>query len=137
MDNNNISKEEKFHQSRIAFAVINGKLEFTIFDKRDHKQWLSDVFNITDDEFENIIRGYIKESGIYIYRSSKFCPVNMGELSTSVLKHIKMLCSVYVHTYDIPCYSGMKIGNAGEEWEPKMKLGKLDSIIKQRTNSFS
>lgn len=39
--------EIEFHNSRVAWAIINNRIYFTICE-RGHKEWLIDEFNITE-----------------------------------------------------------------------------------------
>lgn len=124
---------DNFHFSRIAFAVINGKFKFTMFDKRSHKEWLKETEGLTDAEYEKVIRGYMRDNQLVAYRSSRFETVDFSEIPVDSLKHLSILAMVYLNTGKIECYTGARPGKDGEVWEPIKYVGDLNTMLDYRT----
>lgn len=117
-----LSAEEKaFHRSRLMWAIVDDILYWTYSDL-GHKEWLTEVFSITDAQFELIKRGYIRKEtiddfevlNVVSYVGSEFRPVQLTELET---KRLMWLIDIE-YSYDkIEWYTGVKIGKPGEIWE--------------------
>lgn len=131
-----MSGTELFHISRIPFAVINNKLVFTMYEKRGHREWLKETYNIDNDDYEESIRGYMKDGQVFFYRTSKFDKVDLREVGMDVLKHIQILSMIYMNVYNPECFNGMHIGEPGTKWQPLEKLGNIQDIISQRFRSY-
>lgn len=114
------NKEELYHKSRIAFAELSQtKLVITEGDTRGHKQWLQEDYGVTDDKFEELVRGYIKDNRIVVYKGSDFRTANDEEVF-DVLHKLRLVEPKMVDTYEI--YSGVLVGEVGREWEPALKI---------------
>ena len=127
--NVNLSKEEQigvtnFHKSRIAFAVIpkeNSSYYLAINNRyaREHRVYLKEDFDITDEIFETLTRGYILPGKINFYVTSYFKPV-ARELITEAL--ITDLLSIAQDEFGVGEYNignGLVVGvPGGEEWPP-------------------
>lgn len=122
LSNEEIENEKKYHKSRIMFAFVNNKLEFAIDDERDHQHWLSDVFSIDPTEFETLIRGYIKDFTILLYKSSSFLPLNDEEITVKLKNSLFNLASINSVEGVYTVYTGVKIGKIGEVWPPIKEL---------------
>lgn len=127
---------ELFHRSRIPFAIINNKLVFTMYDKRGHKEWLSETYKISNEDYEDTIRGYMKDGQVFFYKTSKFIPVDLKEIGIDTLKHIQILSMVYMNVYNPECFNGMHVGEPGAKWEPLKNLGNIQDILSQRFRSY-
>lgn len=113
------TKAAEFHKSRIAFAILsNGEYVITKNDEREHIVWLREDYDISDEEFETLVRGYIKPGKIMFYKSSSFSPIKDERL---LLKYIEEYIGITVlQNFKEGIYSvsnGVKIGKIGEEWE--------------------
>lgn len=113
---------ERFHESRIAFALLNdGRCAINIKDKREHRIYLQEDFGIPFEEFENLIRGYIKPGRIVFYKTSGFHPIdNISEKILSIISE-KALELFGSGKYEI--WNGLKIDKFGKEWQPIQKHG--------------
>lgn len=132
-----MNNADTFHQTRIPFAIINHKLVYTMFDKRSHKEWLKQVYGVSEEEYENIIRGYMKDGQVFFYKTSNFEPVDMQQLGIDSLKHIQIISMVYMNKYNPKCFNGMHIGESGTQWEPIDLIGSIQEIIDQKVRCLS
>lgn len=112
--------EQDLHKSRLAFAVIADKCVFTLNDCRSHWEWLSQDYEVTKSDFENIVRSYVFNDNIYLYKGSDFVEIADSEIESSTLVEIVQQANIYnkwkYSRYIV--YSGMTEGNIGEVWKP-------------------
>lgn len=132
----NSTEIEKFHLSRIPFAIVKGKLVHTIFDKRSHKEWLSQVYGVSDSEYEDTIRGYMKDDCVYFYKSSNFEAINMKDIGIDSLNHIQILGMVYMNSFCMKCYNGLIPEGNETIYKPIKYIGTVDELLKQRYSSY-
>lgn len=124
----------KFHKSRIAFAVIEKDndyvLAMNINDPREHRVYLKEDFNVDDEMFETLVRGYIKPGKINIYVSSHFYKVPSERINDKLLND---LLEVALNEYGEGEYiigNGVNVGKPGEEWPPIEIIKKSDLRVK-------
>lgn len=120
---------DTFHRERFAFAWVDGILTFNENnnDGRDHEHWLKEDFGITEEQFENINRGYMKPTYIQLFKGSSFKPVDTSEISVS---DFKKLCEVHGSRYGtdkVEIRNGVKVGKVGEIWPPISVIGIFDT----------
>lgn len=123
-------KLDNFHDSRVVWAIYNGKMYFALSEK-GHKKWFMDKLNIPESEFENIKRGYIRRSNkdwdvlnVVAYRGSNFEQVELTDEETAKLLWMTDL----IHDCEkMRLYSGVKVGDVGEVWEPLTLIKSVDS----------
>lgn len=120
------SKEQKevgtFHKSRIAFAILSdGKCAVNIKDIREHRVYLQEDFGISFEEFENLVRGYIKPGRIVFYKTSGFYPID--NISEKILSIVSEKALEFFGSGKYEIWNGLKIGKFGEEWQPIQKHG--------------
>lgn len=112
-------KEKEFHKSRVAFAILhNGTYVITKNDEREHLVWLSEDYGISNEEFETIIRGYIKPGKIMFYKSSNFTPIENEEILLDYIE--KYIGITTLQNFGAGYYivsNGVIKGNIGEEWK--------------------
>lgn len=118
--------EETYHKSRIMFAFINDELKYSLNDKRDHQKWLEEDYNIDKEEFETLIRGYIKDFTVVIYKSSSFLPLDYSELTKERIEKLIDLCRKTCKPGNYKFYTGVHIGNVGEIWKPIKSITDFD-----------
>jgi hypothetical protein len=58
--------EAKFHESRVAFLIINNDILFLKDSEMSHREWFN-ALNINVN-FEDIVRGYYKDNQIIVYK---------------------------------------------------------------------
>lgn len=113
---------EKFHKSRIAFAFLNdGQCVINVNDVREHKVYLKEDFGISFEEFEHLIRGFIKLGRIVFYRTLAFFPIENITKETLSIVSGKALEFFGSGEYEI--WNGLEIGQLGQEWEPIHRIG--------------
>ena len=120
----NLTNEEKsnvatFHQSRVAFSYLpNNDIVTLINDEREHRVWLKEDYNIDDETFESLIRGYIKDRRIVIYISSNFDSINKSDIP-KVIKDISKFVLKYFGNGIYEIWNGVNIGKPGKIWTAK------------------
>lgn len=129
-------KVEIFHKSRIAFAVLeseNGyELAMNINDPREHRVYLKEDFNVDDELFETLVRGYIKPGKINFYISSSFKKVDSDKLTPKLINDVlRVACDIF-GTGEYVIGNGMDITSLGEEWEPVEIIDKINVEINER-----
>lgn len=107
-------KEALLHKSRIAFALVNDQMRYLTNSEMSHKEWLQLEFNISDEDFENIIRGTIKDNKIYFYIGSDFKTIE--ELESKAATLTKTICEEQNLQLPTEVYCGMIIGEIGQVW---------------------
>ena len=117
--------ERNYHESRIMFAVLNNNIHYLDGDKRGHLEWLRNDFNITDSEFNEITRGYIRNGTIAVYKGFEFSAVSKKSLINTVNLIIREF-SLDLNKYTI--FNGVLVGNIGEIWKPLIKYKCSDFI---------
>lgn len=141
----NLSKEEQcavtdFHKSRIAFAVIfknddSYDLAINMKDAREHRVYLQQDFGITDEVFESLIRGYIKQGKIMFYVSSHFHPVALGIITDQLIKDLLLIAKEMFGPGEYMIGNGVKVGNPEEEWPPIDIIGSYTVELQMKTNN--
>ena len=116
--------EQTFHKKRLTFAIIDGQLKSISNDSRSHFEWLSKDYGITLENFDNIIRGYVLNDGIYLYKGFQFNEVDDSEIESKVLIEIVQQANIYNKWQykEYKVHSGMIQGVVGEVWKPKKEL---------------
>lgn len=111
----------KYHCSRLAFAFKNDKPLINLHDDRDHRTYLREDFGIDDDEFETLIRGYIKPGKIVFYITSHHSEVEMVPLD--YINATKLLAWENYGAGKYSIYNGVKVGEPGIEWPHIKTIG--------------
>lgn len=127
---------EKFHVSRVAFAVLesdNGyELAMNINDPREHRVYLKEDFNVDDELFETLVRGYIKPGKVNFYISSSFKKVDRDKLTPKLINDVLMVASDTFGAGEYVIGNGMNVTSLGEEWEPIEIIDKINVETKER-----
>ena len=130
------SDAENFHRKRIAFCYVDNIIRFNVDrnDDRDHQHWITEDYNISRDEFESLIRGYISKDSIVVYRGTDFRCVLESDLEFLKLDLGKIV-SNYKKFYNssnnvLALYNGVKIGRVGYIWKP------IDKICEVNINDY-
>lgn len=89
---------------------------------RTHKQWMAEDYNIKEQAFYKLVRGYIFEKAIVMYMGEDF-----GLVRTDSIQRVlnELVSTEGVLEYDISeydIYSGVLVGNTGELWFPKIQI---------------
>lgn len=112
---------ETFHESRIIFAFPDKKLAVMTNDNRDHVRWLHEDYGITEEQFEQIDRGYLRkepETGCImclVYKGINHAPTNV---TNGMVEELKELAAKYWKDTVLRVWTGCKVGKPGEIWEP-------------------
>lgn len=126
-ENKTNTKEEDFHKSRIIFAVIDNSVHWTD-EPLSHDEWLSGEYNITEEEFENIPRGYIRKEQntvkIICYEGKKF---EKTLITNKQLKALFMIADIQFYYDTIEIYNGVEVGEVGEVWNGKYLINTINN----------
>lgn len=118
------ARAEKFHANRIPFFWYNNQFTYNkkAGDVRDHQHWLLEDFGISQVEFENIPRGYIKDGRIQLFIGSRFDPVDLSSLVSNWKEQVIRLYQAVYNNEVTEIYNGVHIGKIGDVWEPVQKI---------------
>lgn len=107
-----MTKEQLFHNNRIMFVILNGQVKYGPVGF-SHKNWLVGQNILTEAAYEQVVRGYYDETGVYFYQGN-FETNNLVEATA---------CEVS-DQFDkqLPIYCGCIIGEIGERWNPIKRL---------------
>jgi hypothetical protein len=122
-----LCKIKEFNKSRLSFAVIDeNTLAVNDADERDSRTFLKEDYNINDQTFETLIRGYIKRNYVVFYKTNKFS--ECGYIPQYVLRLItKAAVNKYGRGIRYKTYDGLKPGTFGEDWEPRASWGLIET----------
>ena len=100
--------EQEFHNQRKAFAIFDDKLNWCPLGL-SHHEWLVDGGLFQEAVFNDIVRGYVVETGIYFYQ---------GDFQTN--QYVEDIAKSWYRTIDTtkPVYCGVQKGEIGERWKP-------------------
>lgn len=112
--------DNRFHKSRVAFVEVEGKTKFLKNSDMSHKEWVDKEFGITDEEFEKMVRGYIKDGEIYLYVGKGFRTT--PELESRVRELTVEICKETNMERPKAVYCGMNVGKVGEVWTPIKRI---------------
>lgn len=91
-----IRKRDMKTYASFAFAVFNDNTVAISTTETNHIEWLGKEYNISKDEVDNMILGYVTSScTVIIYKTSKRNPLAAGELKRiieSISIHILQIC---------------------------------------------
>jgi len=108
----------KLHENRTMLAVIDNKLIKKKASKQSHKDWFIEekwIGNSSDTVFENIIRGYFDNTGIYFYKGDDFSTDESLEL---FVKHNITIIQSVIKLEGLNIYCGLIKGKPGEKFKP-------------------
>lgn len=127
LERHEIEKAAAFHKERVAFALIKDRFVFNNNpnDERDHQNWLCEDYQMSIEEFEHIIRGYMKPGIIILYHSSNFDCIDLSLFTVSNLQQILDEYRNFFKTEAVTVYNGVIIGMVGEIWPPKELIAKI------------
>ena len=117
-----MTDEQKFHKSRIMFAVMDVLL-IQPFDERDRYTWLEQDFGWSKEVIDKTVVGYIRpvdgEDGvvnIVYYAGEDFhvCP----PLSSEVIDELLETAVGKFHPTEVRLWTGVTMGKVGEVWQP-------------------
>lgn len=100
--------EKEFHNHRDAFAIFDDKLNWCP-KGLSHYEWLVDSDMFQEIQFNEIVRGYTDETGIYFYQ---------GDFETN--DYVEVIARSWMNSIDKekPVYCGVVKGEVGERWKP-------------------
>lgn len=126
------AKDEKivrFHRQRRMFAVVKGELLVAReFDERDHETWARhDGWHA---DYEYVTRGFVDETGVYVYRGSLYEPSLRAE--DDLAEHADLIAFLANDQIHLPIWNGMRPGAAGERWKPMQALCTVGELLEKR-----
>lgn len=107
--------EKEFHLKRRAFAIINNTLEYIPdeFKELSHYDWLVKHADLTEEQFNNTVRGYIDTTGMYFY---------IGDFETNEKVEEEAHKWKDIIDEEKSVYCGVHKGKIGEQWKPIKKI---------------
>lgn len=101
--------EAQFHNSRRIFAIFDGKLNWCPDSGLSHHEWLVDRSIVCDMVFQDLVRGYEDDEGIYFYT---------GDFETS--EYVEDVAKSWMNSISEtkPVYCGLEKGKVGDKWKP-------------------
>lgn len=111
--------EIEFNKSRIIWAVVHGEL-YWIYTSLNIQEWLENEFNISSEDFELTLRGYIRKYDndtvdIVSYQGKEFRASKPNE---SIMRKLEWITSLEFKCNTINWYCGVEKGKPGEIWKP-------------------
>ncbi|MGN0960817.1 MAG: hypothetical protein ACI4PF_01305 [Christensenellales bacterium] len=117
-ENYKSKQEEKtardFHKSRIAFIILNSKVNYLENSEKSHYEWALEM-GVDESKFNNIVRGYYKDKTIIFYKDNFKYDKEVIEQAKIYAKEIKNHCSP---NSKCKIYCGLQVGEVGEVWKP-------------------
>ncbi len=127
--------ELEFTKKRVGFAIVNGKV---LFQKKSDRiptlQWMKDKLKLSNEEIESTIRGGLFEDRITFCVGSNYMPADLSSIPASVFIKILQAYYLFYGDYQIDIWNGSIIGNIGDVWTPRSKVGKAHPIISEVTD---
>lgn len=112
-----MNKEEVFHESRLAFMIIDDEILYLKNNKMSHKEWYFLLFNSLKN-FNDVVRGYAKDDRIIYYKGDFEYDSEVIEVAKKT--HNKIMDEF--NNYNCRVFVGVIKGEIGEEWEPDLEL---------------
>ena len=113
--------------NKILFMIINNEVKYSQDSNMDHREWYNSL-GLDQNNFDNIIRGYIIDNKIVFFKGSNF---NYDE---EVIRSAKAFGPNIIATYNNPSlevYCGAIITQGGTKWEPVLHLKKEELVVEQ------
>lgn len=106
--------EREFHSQRRAFAIFDDKLNWNPDNFYTHHEWLVGTGLFSEAQFEDLVRGYTDDTGIYFYQGSNF----------ETNEYVEDIAKSWMNSIDInkPVYCGVVRGKVGDRWLPIKKI---------------
>lgn len=111
------SFEKELHTSRIAFMIINDEILYLINSEMSHKEWYTSL-NLNLDNFDNIVRGYVKNNKIFYYKGDFTYDEEVINTAKKTMNQIRN----ETNNINAEVYVGINKGKPNEEWEPELKI---------------
>ena len=102
--------EREFHSQRRAFAIFDDKLNWNPDNFYTHHEWLVGTGLFSEAQFEDLVRGYTDDTGIYFYQGSNF----------ETNEYVEDIAKSWMNSIDTskPVYCGVTKGKVGDRWLP-------------------
>ena len=105
------------------FALVDGKLVYTLGGKRTNYQWLHEDYGVSKQDYNFTVRGYIKDTRINVYRGNCLQPVNDTTTLDCVMYHLEELLRSLRVRGVFYVYDGITTGSA---WGADTYYGLID-----------
>lgn len=98
--------------------------------------YLKEDFNINDDSFETLVRGYIKTTKIFFYKTSFFKAIDLNEINEKIINDLLLIAKENFGAADYIVGNRLIVGKpGGDEWPAgeiiaKYKIDENDNIYK-------
>jgi len=114
--------DKEFHTSRIAFMIINNEILYLENSEMSHKEWYISL-ELNLDNFDNIIRGYVKDNKIVYYKGDFTYDEEVINITVKTMNQIKN----ETNNINAEVYVGVNKGNPNEEWKPIQKIDSMET----------
>lgn len=107
-----LNLNEEFHERRVGFMILNGKIIFLENNKNSHYFWAKEL-GIKRDEFEQLVRGYYLNNRIIFYKGNFSYDNECINAAKNYSKQIKEFCKAG----QTEVWCGVKVGNSDAIWD--------------------
>ena len=115
------NKVRDFHKSRIAFLVLNGKIEILKESGMSHLEWAKSI-GVDEADFNSIVRGYILGDTMVFYKGNFEYDKEVIEVSRKYSCLLKQMCCL---EGKVKIYCGVEKRKPGEVWPPKLFITEI------------
>lgn len=109
--------EKKFHNSRIAFMIIDNEILYLENSSMGHIEWYRSL-GYDENNFENVVRGYYKDGKIIFYKGDFIYDSETIEWAKKVYKDIMKK----VNNMNSEVWVGVEKKEVGKEWPPIKRI---------------
>ena len=124
---------QKFHSGRRMFAIKDNQLFLATPNvSYSHARWFELegwIKNSNDSIMEEIVRGYVDNSGIYFYKGYNFDVDNQSE--KTMITHLEHLVKYTAVDVSIHLYGGMIKQDTPGKWPPRKDCGVISDFLKK------
>ena len=103
-----MNKEQLYHNNRTTFVILHGHVHYGP-KGLSHKDWLVGQNVMTEETYNQVVRGYFDETGIYFYQ---------GDFETNDVVETTAVKYADFISKELPVYCGCIKGEVGEKWKP-------------------
>lgn len=109
--------EQKFHQSRVAFMIIDDEVMYLRDSGMSHLEWYLSL-GLSEDKFDEVVRGYYKNGRIIFYKGD----FSYDEEVITCAENYSGYIMKEVQDDDALVFAGVKKGKIGEPWDPVVQI---------------
>lgn len=116
----------KYYDTRKVYALIDGKIVWA--DEEgcggiSTRDWLVGKRGMTEEQFEQTVRGAVYADHVVICRGSEYASVNLDELPGGTLRTVVGHAYTFYGSKYVEVHNGCIVGEPGIDWTPRINLG--------------